>query len=103
MSLKSPYSQPIMKKAERAFLQRERSALLAIALGHQWFDRLHDDDDVVRVIDGKPYERSGQICIKVRGYRGRRPDWGLSCNSCPLGELIVADPPDDVGTDGGRR
>ena len=103
MSLRRPYDQSSMEKDERAFLQRERSALLAIALGHQWFDRLHDDEDMVRVIDGKPYERNGRICIKVRGYKGRRPDWGLSCNSCPLGELIVADPPDGVDTTGGTQ
>lgn len=99
MKLSPPYDVAIMKKSDRAFLQRERTALLAIANGHQWFDRLHDDEDVTRVIDGKPYESAGRIVVRVRGYVGKKPDWGLSCNSCPLGDLVVADPPDGLFDD----
>lgn len=103
MKLSRPYNVAIMKKEDRAFLQRERTALLAIANGHQWFDRIHDDEDETRVIDGKPYEYHGQIVIRVRGYTGKRPDLGLSCNSCPLGELIVSDPPDGLFDDKGEK
>lgn len=104
LSLSRPYDVAIMKKEERAHLQRERSALLAIARGHKWFERMYDDDDVVRVVDGLPYELRGNIVVKVRGYKGSRPDWGLSCSSCPLGELTVADPPDGIAcTCGGSK
>lgn len=91
-SLRGIFSAPIMKRVERQQLQREQTALIKLANGHKWFRRTYDPDDVVRVIDGPVYARHGEAVVKIRGYTNGRIDWGLTCNSCPVGDLVVAEP-----------